>query len=244
MTIKAWHFINKRRRLGYGDGRVVRVGRTYKIKGDPVLCHWGLHGSVRIVDALEYASGPILCRVEIGGKIIKGDDKLVGTKRTVLSMVDITEELRALARKCALDIIHLWDAPKIVVDYLKTGDENLRAEADSLFTDNLFTGDSCFIRVPDGLQRRMKQLSIDEQNIMLATAQDAASVAVRAAMPLSHAAEGIARNAVRIVAKIAARIASRDPSRGDTWYDARREQVSYYNRYLLRMVDRAYHSRT
>lgn len=96
MTIKAWHFINKRRRLGYGDGRVVRVGRTYKIKGDPVLCHWGLHGSVRIVDALEYASGPILCRVEIGGKIIKGDDKLVGTKRTVLSMVDITEELRAL----------------------------------------------------------------------------------------------------------------------------------------------------
>jgi len=28
-----------------------------------------------------------------------------------------------------LDVIHLWDAPKIVVRYLKTGDESLRDAA-------------------------------------------------------------------------------------------------------------------
>jgi hypothetical protein len=37
--------------------------------------------------------------------------------------------LREFARECALDVIHLWDAPQIVRDYLESGDDNLRAAA-------------------------------------------------------------------------------------------------------------------
>jgi len=64
--IKAWHFVSENKKLGYDDGRIVRKGRTYKVNCEPVLCKSGLHGSVRILDALNYAPGPILCRVEIG----------------------------------------------------------------------------------------------------------------------------------------------------------------------------------
>ena len=39
------------------------------------------------------------------------------------------KEIRRFARECALDVIHLWDAPPIVKKYLETGDEKLRAAA-------------------------------------------------------------------------------------------------------------------
>ena len=34
-----------------------------------------------------------------------------------------------LRRRYALDVVHLWDAPPEVIEYLKTGDESLRAAA-------------------------------------------------------------------------------------------------------------------
>jgi hypothetical protein len=37
--------------------------------------------------------------------------------------------LREFARWCALQVIHLWDAPDVVRQYLETGDESLRAAA-------------------------------------------------------------------------------------------------------------------
>ena len=39
------------------------------------------------------------------------------------------KEIRRFACDCALDVIHLWDAPPIIKKYLKTGDEKLRAAA-------------------------------------------------------------------------------------------------------------------
>ncbi|PHS02823.1 MAG: hypothetical protein COA78_20495 [Blastopirellula sp.] len=30
---------------------------------------------------------------------------------------------------CALDVLHLWDAPDVVVEYLNTGDESIREAA-------------------------------------------------------------------------------------------------------------------
>ena len=32
-------------------------------------------------------------------------------------------------RKLGLEVVHLWNAPEIVIEYLKTGDRKLRAEA-------------------------------------------------------------------------------------------------------------------
>ena len=39
------------------------------------------------------------------------------------------DAVRGLARRYALDVIHLWDAPDIVRRFLETGDESLAAEA-------------------------------------------------------------------------------------------------------------------
>jgi len=58
MTIKAWHFTRRNRRLGHGDGRLVRAGSVHTVDGVPDLCKYGLHGSVRAIDALRYAPGP------------------------------------------------------------------------------------------------------------------------------------------------------------------------------------------
>ena len=127
--MKAWYFSENPPRLRYGDGRKIRAGITHKVKCKPVLCEAGLHGSVRLIHALEYAPGPYIWRVELGGIIVRGDDKVVATERTYLWGYDATETLRKFARLCALDVIHLWNAPDIVVRYLKTGDESLWAAA-------------------------------------------------------------------------------------------------------------------
>ena len=124
-----YHFIPANKRLHYGDARVVKVGKTYKVDCKPVLCESGLHACKRLIDALGYAPGPILCKVELGGTIIHDLDKSVATERTVVAMADVSDVLRDFARRCALDVVHLWDAPDVVVRYLKTGDENLRDAA-------------------------------------------------------------------------------------------------------------------
>jgi hypothetical protein len=83
-------------------------------------------------DALRYAPGPLLHRVELGGDMKShGDpvDKCAGSRRKILATIDATNLLRTFARRCALDVIHLWDAPQIVREYLETGDETKRAAA-------------------------------------------------------------------------------------------------------------------
>ena len=127
--MKAWHFLHEDRRLGYRDGRVVEPGQTITVDVDPELCVAGLHASVRALDALRYAPGPVVCRIVLGGTIVRGDDKIAGTERTCLWMYDATPVLRAWSRRCALDVIRLWDAPEVVVRYLKTGDESIRDAA-------------------------------------------------------------------------------------------------------------------
>ena len=122
-----WHFSTGK--LGYGDGREIIIGKTHKVKGPLELCACGLHASERIIDALQYAHGPMVYKVRLHGKILRGDDKACATQRTYLAGFDATDILRLFARKCALDVIHLWDAPDVVKRYLETGDESLRDAA-------------------------------------------------------------------------------------------------------------------
>lgn len=42
---------------------------------------------------------------------------------------DATEVLQSFARKCALDVIHLWKGPPVIKRYLRTGDPKLRGAA-------------------------------------------------------------------------------------------------------------------
>jgi hypothetical protein len=107
----AWHLLSEDKRLGNGDGRLVEVGQTLECEGEPALCSNGMHGSARLIDALKYASGPIVCRVEIEGDVIEGDDKLCGRRRTVLWMLDATRILHEFACTCAEDALALVERP-------------------------------------------------------------------------------------------------------------------------------------
>lgn len=124
--MRAWHFVGPTLR----DGRPVPAdGVTLVHDGPVMMCRSGFHASRRLFDALQYALGSTICRVVLGGVVQEDEDKVVARERTILWRVDGETLLRDFARRCALDVIHMWDAPDIVSRYLKTGDESMRAAA-------------------------------------------------------------------------------------------------------------------
>ena len=130
--MKAWHFLRADRRLAYPPRTPVLIGQKITVDPDKLeLCTYGLHASIRALDALCYAPGPIICRVELGGRILKSSDKVCASERTVIAMADATNTLRAFARACALDVIDKWEAPAVVREFLETGNEELRESARS-----------------------------------------------------------------------------------------------------------------
>lgn len=126
-TVLAWHWTADTLR----DGRPIPpVGETLRHSGTLVLCDNGLHASERILDALRYAPGNVVHRVRCGGEMLRQDDKLVCHERTILWSHSVSDDLlRGFARAQARSVLHLWDAPQVVRDYLETGDETLRARA-------------------------------------------------------------------------------------------------------------------
>ena len=124
-----WHFSDETERLRYGDGRKIAVGVTHTVECELRLCESGLHASACVLDALQYAPGHILWRVSLGGEIVHGDDKSCATQRTYHVRLDAENVLKAFARRCALQVIHLLEVPQVIRDYLETGDENLRDAA-------------------------------------------------------------------------------------------------------------------
>ena len=121
-NILAWHFAREDRKLR--DGNSVAAGYVYTVDPPLELCSWGLHASIDPLDALTYAPGPIVSRVECRGEILHGDDKLACTEREHLWVANATAVLREFARWCAMEVIGLWDAPDVVRRYLQTGDES------------------------------------------------------------------------------------------------------------------------
>ena len=93
----AWHFLPADRRLRFGDRRLAEPGRTLTVSPPLLLDSRGLHASVRPIDALSYAPGPILCRVALSGEIIEDGDKVCAEHRTVLWMADATRTLHLFA---------------------------------------------------------------------------------------------------------------------------------------------------
>ena len=125
-SVLAWHFVADKLR----DGRPIpRKGVWLKHETECVMCEAGLHASRRLLDALQYAPGKMLCRVECVDVAAEQDDKLVCHKRKIIARFDSEELLWRASRKFALDVIHLWPAPKVVIKFLKTGDKSLRAAA-------------------------------------------------------------------------------------------------------------------
>ena len=92
----------------------------------------GLHASGHPFDALRYAPGSTLHLVHLDGELIAHGspvDKIAARRRKIVATIEAEPLLREFTRKCALSVIHLWDAPEVVKQYLTTGDESLRAAA-------------------------------------------------------------------------------------------------------------------
>jgi hypothetical protein len=71
------------------------------------------------LEALGRAEGTLLCRFDDAGTV---------------KSIDALPLLRAFSRRCALGVVHFWDAPDIVRRYLETGDESLMDQAAKLAT--------------------------------------------------------------------------------------------------------------
>lgn len=128
----AWYFSTTGKKLSHNDNRGIAIGVTHTVKGKIRICENGLHGSIRLIDALDNAPGPVIWRVELSGASDIGRDKIAASKRKYIAGgIDISGTLRVFARKQALSVIHLWDAPDIVKSWLETGDESLMQAAES-----------------------------------------------------------------------------------------------------------------
>ncbi len=104
--ILAWHFLKNdgsfcwsERKRKPKPGGIERVKPTRKRPLE--LCVFGLHASRDILDALVYAQGSLLRRVELSGEILEGTDKLCASERRELWRMDITNILHEFACWCA-----------------------------------------------------------------------------------------------------------------------------------------------
>lgn len=107
-TILAWHFAPTKARTRYSDEEI-REGVTLTESRPLKLCRVGLHASVSLRDALRYAPGPVLSRVELSGEIVESDDKLCASKRKHVKVVDVTSQLREFAIWCAERVLPIWE---------------------------------------------------------------------------------------------------------------------------------------
>jgi len=174
-----YHFTGER----LWDGRPIPLIGEWLVHDGPVVpCKCGLHASEHPADALEYAPGPLLHRVELEGDLLPHGSpvgKWVGRRRRILATIDATGLLREYARWCALQVIDRWNAPSVVRQYLETGDESLRAAAQATV-----------------------------QASAWASAWSAAWDAARAAAAWEAAAQAAARDAARAAARAAVAWAS------------------------------------
>jgi hypothetical protein len=101
-TLLAWHFARDDSRQAYGEHVLIEPGGIERVDEarELVLCRWGLHASVRAIDALGYGKGLNIRRVELGGRIIQGDDKACATERRELWRVDGRRPLLEWAIGC------------------------------------------------------------------------------------------------------------------------------------------------
>ena len=156
--IQAWHFTSGTLR----DGRPIPAdGEALHHDGPMVMCKSGLHWSRTPLAALGYAPGATLCRVEVWGDVVEDDDKGIARNRVILWRMDATDLLREFARRCALDVAHLWDAPEIVLDYLRTGDETKRRAAADAAADAAYAAQNA--RLTDMIDRARERVLSDER---------------------------------------------------------------------------------
>ena len=126
--MQAYHFLSKDKKLRYGSKELVEVGKTIRVNPNKlIMCQYGLHASICIIDALQYAPGPVLCHVTLGGNILKTEDKVCASERTANSIVDISNILHEFSCRLAEQTLQdynitdkrLWNAIEAKRQWLK-----------------------------------------------------------------------------------------------------------------------------
>ena len=97
--VLAWHWA-KALRTQYSNEPIV-AGQTLTATGPLSLCNNGMHASLCPLDALQYAPGAMLCRVELSGDVLTGNDKLCARSRKVLWIANADHMLHEFACLCA-----------------------------------------------------------------------------------------------------------------------------------------------
>ena len=123
-----WHFVEETLR----DGRPIPPdGEWLTHDGPAKMCEAGLHLGATPWDALKYAPGATLCLVEYADEVDRDEGKILCRQRRIIARMDATDLLRYYARMQAVSALNLWDQcpPDAVLDYLMTGEENLRDAA-------------------------------------------------------------------------------------------------------------------
>ena len=100
--VLAWHFTNG---MKLRDGQPLKVGKTYKYEGKLEMCAKGYHASVDIRDALSYAQGFQVSRVECSGDMEKQSDKLVCRNRKVIWTIDAKAIILKWSIRVATDAV-------------------------------------------------------------------------------------------------------------------------------------------
>ena len=154
-TIYGWHFLHEGHKMRDGT-TAPKDGQWLTVK-NPKICARGLHGSRTPAQALNYAPGPILCLCEFSIPAEEHpNDKFVSASRRIIARFDATEMLRYYARMQALSVIRPWNAPDVVLDYLMTGNEAIRAAASTAAWDAARTA------AWDAARDAMKDAAMDE----------------------------------------------------------------------------------
>lgn len=109
--MEAWHFAMPGVRPGDDLG-------TFPTEMSNIEGKYEVYAGRRLLDALGHAIGPVVCRVRRSGKHLQ-----------CLWTANADAVLWRFARRCALDVVDLWDAPDSVVRYLRTGRDPLRETA-------------------------------------------------------------------------------------------------------------------
>ena len=131
MKRSLYHFTGSTLRDG---SPIPEPGVWLKHDGPVIPCKSGLHASEHPFDALAYAPGNLLHKVRLRGNITPHGnpvDKYCASERRIVATIDAECVMRSFARRVALDAVkrHWPEAPRVVVEYLKTGDETKRAAA-------------------------------------------------------------------------------------------------------------------
>ena len=123
--VRAYHFVGNTLR----DGSPIPSDGEWLVYNGPLeMCQSGLHASLEPFDALRYAPGHTLCLVDCEGIEKQDHDKFVCRRRRIVQRGDASVMLNYFARMQALSVVHLWDVPDVVLEYLMSGDSRAAAQ--------------------------------------------------------------------------------------------------------------------